>query len=221
MGSFFAKVNHLFPFISVGRRFALQQSLTMLGTRYLYPVGLIPVPVQLANTGARVEIDEIDRKILQGILTLEHRSGRDLGNQLGLPSTTFNNRLKALEQKQVIARHLYLVNPAALGWQAFKLVIVLRGTTESLREDLVRFCQRKENVTVLIQVIGSWDFELSLEVPELSVANQIARELQVAFSSAIASLELLPQGVEHRVSNFPVVGLSNPLRDEKSASVYG
>jgi DNA-binding Lrp family transcriptional regulator len=128
---------------------------------------------------------------------------RVLAQNLGIPLSTLEHRLKKLEHAGVIVGYYYLIDPTKIGVQSFLFLVGVKGMNAKLREELSAFAAGHPNVVVFINTIGSWDFELAVEVETARQSVQISDALHERFGSAIRFLKVLPSFGYPKVVEYP------------------
>lgn len=64
----------------------------------------------------KLQLDEIDRKLLRILQEDSRKSVQELGDAVGLSASACHRRLRSLEERRLIAGYHALLNPAALGF---------------------------------------------------------------------------------------------------------
>ena len=150
---------------------AIRLSLEYFGNKYLRPVKndserLERASLTYAVTKDRVIIDETDHRILHGLTQLTYSSRSELSRLIGIPFSTLEHRIRRLEQKKVIVGFYHHIPPESIGMQSYLLLISIKDITSRFKERFRKFCVTHPSVVVFINTIGSWDFEVAVEVQE-------------------------------------------------------
>lgn len=174
------------------------------GRRYLAPT-LSKGPV-LMHGGYKniVNIDAVEHKILVGLSNLSYSSHRELSKQLNIPSATLDRRIKDLEEKGIIVGYIYRFNLAALGMQNYRIMIYSRNISASFGERLKRFAETHPHVLHFIECLGSWDYELGVEVKHAENVTEIIKDLYVNFPDDILSIKLVQIFRHLKYSSYPL-----------------
>ncbi|MDP9990318.1 Lrp/AsnC family leucine-responsive transcriptional regulator [Variovorax boronicumulans] len=91
-------------------------------------------------------LDDIDENILAALGTNARMSLKDLALQVGLSSPSVAERLRRLEERDVIRGYTLALNPKALGYQ-FQAIVRIRPlpgqlqAVQKLIEDTPQFCE--------------------------------------------------------------------------------
>ena len=180
-----------------------QVSLSMFPTKYLLPRPSTPLGLTWGRCDASADIDALDKRILQGLMGQRVPSQRELARTLGVPVTTVQERLTRLRSAGVIIGAVYLVSAEALHMQTFKVLVSTREPHSQIGHNLFQFCQRHPRVTSFIHSLGSWDYEIGVEVETPSATTGFLSELSASFAKAITRVRTVPMFRELKVACFP------------------
>jgi Lrp/AsnC family leucine-responsive transcriptional regulator len=117
----------------------------------------------------RVELDEIDRKILRLLQQNGRMTNAALAEAVGLTATPMLQRIKKLEQRGVITRYVALVNARAVGRGTTAFVQVKQ--TEHRIANHKRFLETIAGFSEVLEchhVAGDEDFLLKVVVRDIS-----------------------------------------------------
>lgn len=158
---------------------------------YLYPrkhlaVGVSGSPVIELFFGDPHSIDDIDHEILSALAADGALRMRDLSRRLSVPLTTIDFRIKRLKRQGILFGRVYSVRGQKLGWQDYHLTISLRGGTPKRLES---FLASHRHTVFLIRSLGSWDYEVGLEILEAKQLLDLVAELHEHFGASIARIE--------------------------------
>lgn len=189
-----------------------QTSFTLFQTKYLYEASKADRYLTWNRPETLCEIDSLDGKILSGVLSPTFESRRELARALGTPIATVDGRLRKLREKEIIQGALYLIIPQNLSMFCFKLLVHAQGLSTKLHQELFKFCHSHKNITTLIRCVGSWDYEIGVEVSSSEEILDITHELQTHFGETITLIEELSQFREHKVCCYPFSEELSPRR---------
>jgi hypothetical protein len=65
------------------------------------------------------------------------------------------------------------------------------------------FCFNHKSISFFVQCLGSWDFELGIEVQSQSEVNDLMYELYGTFGDSITSISIFPVTRYLKVQNYP------------------
>lgn len=151
-----------------------------------------PVPsMRCGNTGTLATIDQTDHSILRGLSSVEYSSYRDLALTLKMPHTTLQHRIQSLRERSVLSGFALGIDPNRLGMHPYRLLVYATKMSATLRSSLYKFCSQHLYVFALIECVGSWDFELKVEVPSPGYLTEITNALYDEFGQDISTIKTL------------------------------
>lgn len=125
-------------------------------------------------------IDDIDRKIIEELQRNARRSNKDLAESVGLAPSTTLARVRALEERGIIAGYHAQIDHSAIGREVRATVSVrLQPKNREVVERFLQHAWAMEETIALSLVTGSFDVLIHLSVKDVStlgdrVLNQIA-----------------------------------------------
>ena len=170
---------------------------------YWQPRNSIAPVIRCESVVKTLEIDDVDKRILIGLVQGNYNSRRELARQLGFASSTFESRLSRLIENRVISDTVYLVNSPALGMQPFKVRVHLKGCSSASRKALWEICATSSEVTTFIPTVGVWDFEIGIEVSDSVTAPAFIDKLHKRLGASLAHVELMQHFRDLKLVTFP------------------
>jgi DNA-binding Lrp family transcriptional regulator len=192
----------------VEKNLSLRVSLTFYGNRYLAPLQRFKGGLSYHNTSHTVGIDETDHRLLRAITSDAEMSGHQIARSLGIPQSTVDYRLKRLRSEGVIVGAYYVVRGEQLGVISFLCLIRTRGISSRLRGEIANFCASHPEVVVMIESIGSWDFELVIDGFSAEQAMRVSESLLDLFGGAIQWIKMVPIFGYPKVCEYPMSRLA-------------
>ena len=173
------------------------------GKKYLWPEKIEKKTVK-SRPGTKTEqIDELDRKILSALVQDARLSLVDLSNRINEAPSTVSFRIKQLEKKGIISGYMTFSRMQDFGYNRFKALITVRNFSKSEEEKLLTFCQLHPNVYYYTKTLGSWNFELELDVKSPADYQQFLIDFRSQFSGSIQDIESLSIFEEHKFTFWP------------------
>ncbi len=201
--------------------FYFEKSIVLHTTLNVYPSKVLATPktrirsIGYAHKGTKTRVDQLDIDILREMSNNRSCTGRAIARALGKPHTTIESRLKKLRDNGVIVGYWFPFEITKLGYQTFKLLLFARGFNESLSERLNIFCEKHQNISYLIRCIGSWDFEIGVDVEDGSRIAPITQEIFDLFGDQLTTVKVVPM---FRVLKWNQLPPAIKLRNDKRES---
>ncbi len=170
-------------------------SFTLYRKRYLVPNGVPEVEelsdqISVQSRGG-VSCDTTDYKVISALFRSREASIRNVAKQAGLPRTTFEYRMERLREQRVISERCFFISARKLGVAAARILLSMRSVTAEVREGFHVFCRENPNIVNLKQVLGAWDYELTVETSETGDLQGVTRDLREQFNANIQKMEVL------------------------------
>lgn len=124
----------------------------------------------------KIDLDDIDHRIL-GVLQAEaDRSNLDLAHQIGLSPATTLRRVKRLKALGVIERTVAVLNPQAVGAGLMAVVEVsLERQGEQAQQAFAHLACTRPEVQQCYQVSPGPDFVLIIQVPDMPAYQRFSQ----------------------------------------------
>jgi DNA-binding Lrp family transcriptional regulator len=135
------------------------------------------------DSGNRIEIDDLDYKLLRLITENSRLSTLDMAKQLNTTSSVINYRLKKLNESEVILSYRLNLNFPKLGYFPFKVDIELNQFDKI--DKILGYIKSNQNFTYLCKTIGYVDLEIAFLLNNSYQLNQIMEDLSNKFPNAI------------------------------------
>lgn len=163
-----------------------------------------PEKIAFGVSSAVKNIDSVDHQILQALSMDAARSGRESARHLNLTPSTYQYRLRQLEEKNIITGYTYVINYSRLGMYEYRLLVSTHDLDPSLPHKLEEFARKHKNIVYFIECIGTWDFELGAIVQDLHDIDAILEDLHGKFSDVINSTQVLTSFGYPKVVRYPL-----------------
>ena len=116
----------------------------------------------------RIKLDGTDRKILELLQTNSNITNAQLAQEIGLSPAPTLERVKKLENSEVIKSYHAVIDPAAVGMGVSTFVTVsLKGHNKDNIERFIREIKEIDEVIECHHVTGQADFILRIVAPDI------------------------------------------------------
>ena len=200
---FFDSITRKFGRLIHERSFALRHASNIYGKRYLDSKVSNPPLRYSAPSLPPIQLDELDKKILSYFSKSFNYNISSAARALGMIPSTLERRISRLIKEEVIIGYYNSISGSIPQIERYKIILKLRGMSSTFKKAIDQFCLNTPYCTHLIECLGSWDYELGIEVPSgkdtISITNALYRD----FSSEIVELEVLPEFTCLKFVNCP------------------
>lgn len=159
--------------------------------KYISPADKSTTSLKIGYSPETITIDETDQKILSELYKIGTPNQQEIARRIGAPRSTIQYRLEQLEERGVIAGYTYLISGVKLGMQIYRFLVYMRGMRKGLSEEFYESCKEHPNIVTLVRCLGSWDYELGVEVSEPQQASSVLSQLHGQFGEYIHEIQLL------------------------------
>jgi len=192
---------------------SVQISSTVYPRRYLSSRKMSAKPITVTfDRNEPTRIDAVDEKILSALTTYGTLSHRQMALAIQVPLSTVELRIRKLKEQGVIAGEIYSVDAAKFEMESFKLLVYTKGLDSALTLRIDEYCRAQPNVTTLIDCIGSWGYEINVEVRRPEELSRIIQQLYEYFGNSIHTIKTLTKFAYPKVRFFVETTPSRPER---------
>ena len=191
-------------------------SFYLYGRKYLTSRKL-PYPVLAYGSRGQDEyqLSPLDRKLLSIWSLDSNRSIRDISRELSQPASTLHRHQQALERAEILKGDRYRINLQAVGALQFKILVFGRGIDPEVTAEMEKLCRRDPVVVRFISCLGSWNYEIDIELIEAEQVNDFLQRLFERFGREINSVKVLQIFRHLKFAGYP---LADPKSDKGSTS---
>lgn len=181
----------------------IQRDFEYFGRKYLrsrqHTERSVPLPIRTTQ----VEVDNVDLAILRSLSQGQPEADRELVKLTGLPRSTLSRRLTHLRQIGVLMRSYFWLDSTLLGRQLYVLRVSCGGLSNSVKAPLWRFSRSHPLIVYIVESLGSWDFEIGIDVQSALELSEATESLHAALSDSPLDIDAIPVSRFHKIRSFP------------------
>ncbi len=148
-----------------------------------------------------VDIDELDRYILDKIWENCRLSALEISQGKGVTYKTVINRIKAMEKKRVIVGYRMFIKSKE--FRPFAVVLSLKNYSKQAEKNLLAYLSRHDNVTFVNRLFGIWNMLVYVRARDDEQLKSIAIDLRDRFD-IIDNYEIIPIFEDIAINLMPV-----------------
>lgn len=152
-------------------------------------------PIKICDHFMKKPYKEKFDKIDVGIMKLLGKNCRLTSTQIASKTHTtpriVNYRIKDLIKRKFIVFNRLSIDPQKFGLEFYKGLVYLKSTEEKVIKKLIEYCRMNKHINECVKSVGSWQFELEMEVSGLSHFGIIVEDLKRKFSDVVLRVEPL------------------------------
>ncbi|MEK6960935.1 MAG: Lrp/AsnC family transcriptional regulator [Nanoarchaeota archaeon] len=137
--------------------------------------------------GPLIDFDDLDERIILAYSRDVRVPLTALADDLGVTSETIRQRIKKLEQKQVIVGYKINLNLPRMGYQGYRVDLLLNSVARN--KELFEYIKHHKYFYQINQSIGGADFETEIVVKNLSHLLEILEDVVLRFRDVIKGYE--------------------------------
>ncbi|MBI2547702.1 MAG: Lrp/AsnC family transcriptional regulator [Candidatus Aenigmarchaeota archaeon] len=169
---------------SIGIRVVHYQYRFLLGTRGTKKLVFEETPI-------RVEIAELDKRILKVLCENARAPLVEIANKLKISPKVLAYRIKKLEKDQIILGHRPLINHPLLGYTYYKILFHLMNVTKEEFETFRRYLENHPKVIYIVDEVGICDIDVEAMFESERDYFDFMKELKFKFPTLIKEYETL------------------------------
>jgi len=153
-----------------------------------YPEKMLNLSVRnrTIKTIDRINLDEIDSRILSILNDDAWSNYVKIAEKVGLTANAINNRVKNLERKNVIGGYTISLDWKKLGFELYGLQLKIIKFDEETLEKLIPYLSGHNNVIVYYKYFGgSWDYDIGIVVKNSEELRKFINNFREVFSDFI------------------------------------
>lgn len=151
--------------------------------------------------GKRVEIDEMDYHIMKYLSKDARIQTIDIAKKLKVSSNTILNRMKRLEELDVLQAYRVNIDFSKLGYHLYKVNIDLMDYHQ--RGRIINYIKNNPFLAMIDKAIGYYDLELDLYLKDLSHLHDVMDDLTIKFPNDIRNYSYVHDPMLHKLRYIP------------------
>ena len=145
------------------------------------------------------KIDQTDREILKLIVNNARMPIVDVAKRLNITPRIVQYRIKEMEKREIILAYKVHLEPRNIGRIFCKAIIYLSNANKEKLKEFINYCSSVEGAIWPQRVLGDWDFELDLELPNYDIFQEVLIKLKEKFSDIIKNHDFCIVSKEYKL----------------------
>jgi DNA-binding Lrp family transcriptional regulator len=155
----------------------------------------------LLGRGKKIEIDEIEFKILKLISENARLKISEIAEKIGLDIKYIDDKLKKLIKMHVIRGFRTNIDISKLGFRIFRVNLFLKDFLQ--RNDIINFVKVHQNLVFIDTYTSEADLELEFHLEDINQFTEIMQNITTKFPDAIKNYKYLNIIKNHKYIYFP------------------
>ena len=149
------------------------------------------------------KIDKTDEEILKLLVNNARMLITEIAQKLKTTPRVINYRIKNLKKDKIILINRIFLDLNKFNWIYCKALLKFKSLTNQKYNQFSQHCNNLNNLTYIINSIGSWDVELDFEIEDFNKFNQVMLELRDKFSDIIKHYDFVIVMNEDKLDYYP------------------
>jgi len=134
------------------------------------------------------DTDPVDKKILKA-LTRGKKTVVEMSTEAGITSKTAMNRLKIMENKEIIKGYRLVIDTRKIKLSTNKILIKFHSVSIDKEKEIMKFCLGHPGITEVAKTFGEWDLELTVIAKTREEFRNICILIRQKFEDIIADFD--------------------------------
>lgn len=148
-------------------------------------------PTVFADDVVNNKIDDLDKNILNILVPNARINLVDLAKKTKSTVDIVRNRMKKMQENNIIMQYRIAVDHRKLGYELFKSFIYFNNLSEKDENKLFEYAKQNNNILYLIRQLSSWDIEIEIMAESYEEFNRIMDEIRLEFSDSLRNYEFV------------------------------
>lgn len=156
-----------------------------------------------AEKGDRIDVDRTDWDVIQALADDARATSATIAQKIGVSSETVARRIKRLEQVQFVTGYRLVLEHRQLERTSYYMLLHLNFVSAEKIDKLLLYLRSRSTVVYIIKMLGEWDYDISVELADVTSHRTFVVELMTLFSEVIRDLQTLTTWEIVKHSIFP------------------
>ena len=149
------------------------------------------------------KIDKTDEEILKLLVNNARMPITEIAQRLKITPRVINYRIKNLKKDKIILINRIFLDLNKFNWIYCKALLKFKNLTKQKYSHFFQHCNTIENLTYVINSIGSWDLEMDFEIEDFNKFNKIMLDTRDKFSYIIKHYDFVIVMNEDKLDYYP------------------
>ncbi|MBS3117866.1 winged helix-turn-helix transcriptional regulator [Candidatus Woesearchaeota archaeon] len=149
------------------------------------------------------KIDKTDEEILKLLVNNARMPLTEIAQRLKTTPRVINYRIKILKKDKIILINRIFLDLNKFNWIYCKALLKFKNLTNQKYKQFFQYCNSINDLTYMINSIGSWDLEMDFEIEDFNKFNKIMLEIRDKFSDIIKHYDFVIVMNEDKLDYYP------------------
>jgi len=149
------------------------------------------------------KIDKTDEEILKLLVNNARMLITEIAQKLKTTPRVINYRIKNLKKDKIILINRIFLDLNKFNWIYCKALLKFKNLTKQKYSHFFQHCNTIENLTYVINSVGSWELEMDFEIEDFNKFNKIMLDTRDKFSYIIKHYDFVIVMNEDKLDYYP------------------
>lgn len=203
---FLQKIHEDIPGLQIKYDLSFRLKISLFKRKYLSSDSTATTCLSQQSSNSPLDIDDTALSVLNCINALGgFPNASAISEATGIPHSTVHTKIKSLETKGVIVGYSYNLAPHKINYMPYDVLIRTSTNSVSFKKDFFDYCLKHSYIVGLAECAGHWQFEIRIEVPSPSDANNVSKEILHIFRNDIYEVDAVSICREIKYMHTPIV----------------
>jgi Lrp/AsnC family leucine-responsive transcriptional regulator len=131
------------------------------------------------------QLEDVEKKILRELFDNSRINITKISRKHDLSIDVIRNRIKKLENNQIIIKYQPIIDYNKLGYEFFKTFLYFKNLSKYDEDRLMEYTRKNNKIIHLVKQISPWDVELEIMCDSYLEYTKIISDLTKEFSNII------------------------------------
>ena len=159
--------------------------------------------IMQGNQRGDYKIDKTDEEILKLLVNNARMPVTEIAQELKTTPRVINYRIKNLKKDKIVLINRIFLDLNKFNWIFCKTLLKFKNLTKQKYNQFFQYCNGIDNLTYMINSIGSWDLEMDFEIEDFNKFHKIMLEIRDKFSDIIKHYDFVIVMNEDKLDYYP------------------
>lgn len=154
--------------------------------------------------GENIKLDLKDKKILSVMGENCRMNFTSVGKSVGLGKDSVRYRLRQLKDKDIYRGNISVLNPFALGFPLYSILIKIKNIVPKKRDEMLSFLESHPFIIWVGETQGTYDFHIDMTAKDITHFDKLLKEIRGKFSDSLKEIKVLHLTKMYGANTLPI-----------------
>jgi Lrp/AsnC family transcriptional regulator, leucine-responsive regulatory protein len=148
-------------------------------------------PTIFADDVVENKLDALDKTVLKNLAQNARISLVKLAKKTESTVDIIRNRIRKMEQKNIIIQYRIAIDHTKLGYDMFKAFVFFNNLSEQDERKLYEYAKQNDKILYLIRQLSAWDIEIEIMAESYEEFNRLMDDMRLKFVDSMRNYEFV------------------------------